>query len=507
MNSKEIKEIKEMNKKMYRELEDLFESDWDPGNQPYKKHFKLRSTVLTKIYQSDLNDNEIEVKFWIDTESNPDKLDFELVGGSSQNKSSKNDIVKFLREHFVGGEQPDLKVSSGNTKIVHMILPTDFKSRVNTFRSLLKYFDQKIREISKGFQDGNLSDAYEPSIDREEVTRENTSINYCIKAMIEHHETYRQKELESSNPDIKKLYQSLEQAIIDTGILKNFPNIEMKYSLGSGRIPTQPKIYFYDKRSTTKATKGKYVAILLPDLKKDKDYCVSLAFTQGIEELENKYKNKGKRDFKDLARGELSIEAKSISEDYQTIFNQQNIDLAHNNPNSVIRIANRTYTDGKSFSDTSLVGTLKTLLIALTVYCDYESESLDVNEGDGLTTGEIKRRKGQLKFKRLLLNKHGSCMITGAKTTNVLDACHIVPHAFKANYSFDNGLLLRKDIHKLYDDKLLGIDQEGVIHISSSILEDDFEYYQYKGKKILGHISPQMSENLSEVFLEFKIAQ
>ncbi len=73
-----------MNKKMYGELGDLFESYWDPGHQLYKKHFKLRSTVLTKIYQDHLDDNTVEVKFWINTDSKPDKLDFELRSKSSQ---------------------------------------------------------------------------------------------------------------------------------------------------------------------------------------------------------------------------------------------------------------------------------------------------------------------------------------------------------------------------------------------------------------------------------------
>lgn len=151
----------EMNEKMYGELKGLFESDWDPGDTIDKKHFMLRSTVLTKIYQNHLDDNTVKVKFWIDTNRKPDRLDFELTSKSSQNDSSKNKTVKFLREHFVGGEQPYLKVSSGKkSKIVHMILPPDFTARVDTFRSLLKYFNRKINEISKGFQDGSFHGAY-----------------------------------------------------------------------------------------------------------------------------------------------------------------------------------------------------------------------------------------------------------------------------------------------------------------------------------------------------------
>ncbi|WP_019027650.1 hypothetical protein [Colwellia piezophila] len=41
-----------------------------------------------------------------------------------------------------------------------MILPPDFTDRVDTFRSLLKYFNRKINEISKDFQDGSFPDAY-----------------------------------------------------------------------------------------------------------------------------------------------------------------------------------------------------------------------------------------------------------------------------------------------------------------------------------------------------------
>ncbi|MFT6206237.1 MAG: hypothetical protein ACJA0T_000134 [Colwellia sp.] len=94
-------------------------------------------------------------------------------------------------------------------------------------------------------------------------------------------------------------------------------------------------------------------------------------------------------------------------------------------------------------------------------------------------------------------------MVTGVKTAKVLDACHVIPHAMRVNYSFENGLLLRKDIHKLYDDKLLGIDKSGTIHISLEISKEEHEYYQYNGQKIIGKICSKLSSNLAEKFEDY----
>lgn len=70
-----------------------------------------------------------------------------------------------------------------------------------------------------------------------------------------------------------------------------------------------------------------------------------------------------------------------------------------------------------------------------------------------------KVRKGQPKFRKNLLEAYGSkCAITGHGPEAVLEAVHIVPHAISGINKLDNGLLLRADLHSLFDADLLSID-------------------------------------------------
>jgi predicted restriction endonuclease len=53
-----------------------------------------------------------------------------------------------------------------------------------------------------------------------------------------------------------------------------------------------------------------------------------------------------------------------------------------------------------------------------------------------------------------------SCAITGTNEESVLEACHIKAHAETGDNSLENGLLLRSDIHILFDDRLITIDDD-----------------------------------------------
>ena len=71
-------------------------------------------------------------------------------------------------------------------------------------------------------------------------------------------------------------------------------------------------------------------------------------------------------------------------------------------------------------------------------------------------------RKGQQRFRRALQTLYaGKCAFTGTCEESVLEACHIIPHARTGNDSPDNGLLLRSDIHVLFDDHLMTLANDG----------------------------------------------
>lgn len=71
----------------------------------------------------------------------------------------------------------------------------------------------------------------------------------------------------------------------------------------------------------------------------------------------------------------------------------------------------------------------------------------------------IVQRQGQPGFRNQLLNAYGGrCAITGCSLEDVLEAAHIHPYQGMSTNAVSNGLLLRSDIHTLFDRKLIVID-------------------------------------------------
>lgn len=71
----------------------------------------------------------------------------------------------------------------------------------------------------------------------------------------------------------------------------------------------------------------------------------------------------------------------------------------------------------------------------------------------------IVRRQGQPAFRRALMAAYGGrCAITGCEEPATLEAAHIAPYLGPQTNHVQNGLLLRADIHTLFDLRLLRID-------------------------------------------------
>jgi putative restriction endonuclease len=68
-------------------------------------------------------------------------------------------------------------------------------------------------------------------------------------------------------------------------------------------------------------------------------------------------------------------------------------------------------------------------------------------------------RRGQPKFRRALLAAYGQkCAITGCDAVEALEAAHISPYRGDFTDHAQNGLLLRADLHSLFDLGLVSID-------------------------------------------------
>lgn len=97
---------------------------------------------------------------------------------------------------------------------------------------------------------------------------------------------------------------------------------------------------------------------------------------------------------------------------------------------------------------------------------------------DARRIGAIQVRRGQAKFRADLIGAYsGQCAVTGSRIEELLEAAHIVPHAQGTNYRVSNGLLLRADIHTLYDLYLLSVDERYRVHLSKRLILSDYRNY------------------------------
>jgi len=83
------------------------------------------------------------------------------------------------------------------------------------------------------------------------------------------------------------------------------------------------------------------------------------------------------------------------------------------------------------------------------------------NESDARnrTLASIVRRRGQNKFRQRLLEAYGrQCAVSGCDVEDVLEAAHIMPYRGDHTNHVTNGLLLRADLHTLFDLGLVTVD-------------------------------------------------
>lgn len=100
----------------------------------------------------------------------------------------------------------------------------------------------------------------------------------------------------------------------------------------------------------------------------------------------------------------------------------------------------------------------------------------------------IMDRLGQGAFRNeILKNYRYRCAITGERTVPVLEAAHIRPYSEHQDHSLNNGLLLKSDIHRLYDLGLVSITPDRKFHVSPRIKEEwknGRHYYELQREKI-----------------------
>ncbi len=97
---------------------------------------------------------------------------------------------------------------------------------------------------------------------------------------------------------------------------------------------------------------------------------------------------------------------------------------------------------------------------------------------------EVARRQGQGRFRDALLEAYnGKCAVTDYGVSGVLQAAHIKPYSGETSNHVTNGILLRADVHNLFDLHLLCIDPKtNKIEVAPSLLGT--EYGRFHGLRL-----------------------
>lgn len=97
-------------------------------------------------------------------------------------------------------------------------------------------------------------------------------------------------------------------------------------------------------------------------------------------------------------------------------------------------------------------------------------------------------RLGQGAFRVLVTDAyHRRCAVTGERTLPVLEAAHIQPFAEHGLHLIANGLLLRSDLHTLFDRGYVTVTPDLRLEVSDRIrqeFENGREYYQHRGQRL-----------------------
>jgi len=115
-------------------------------------------------------------------------------------------------------------------------------------------------------------------------------------------------------------------------------------------------------------------------------------------------------------------------------------------------------------------------------------------------------RLGQGAFRVLVTDAYQRrCAITGEKTLPVLEAAHIQPFAEQGPHLVANGLLLRSDLHTLFDRGYITVTEKLRVEVSPRIREEfsnGREYYRHHGQQLFA-LPNSSGEQPSAAFLRW----
>lgn len=101
------------------------------------------------------------------------------------------------------------------------------------------------------------------------------------------------------------------------------------------------------------------------------------------------------------------------------------------------------------------------------------------------TMQAIAVRRGQATFRAKLLEAYGGrCCVTGCDLKDALEAAHISPYRGEHSNHAQNGLLLRSDMHTLFDLGLFAVDESYRLILAPQLHKSE-AYRDFSGKRLL----------------------
>ena len=121
---------------------------------------------------------------------------------------------------------------------------------------------------------------------------------------------------------------------------------------------------------------------------------------------------------------------------------------------------------------------------------------------------EIVRRRGQADFRKQLLDAYGGkCAISRYDVEPALEAAHISSYLGPKSQLVSNGLLLRADLHALYDRSLVSVSPELRVRISPKIGNSRYAYLDGRQLAVPGDRAAWPSEErLAAQYQDFLVA-
>ena len=123
----------------------------------------------------------------------------------------------------------------------------------------------------------------------------------------------------------------------------------------------------------------------------------------------------------------------------------------------------------------------------------------------GHTRSMVRVRRGQAQFREHLLSTFGSlCAFTGRAPARVLDAGHLYSYAKLGQHEQHGGLMLRRDIHRLFDDGWLAVRPDTLRVDVAPDLSDFPQYVQLHEQRLQVDLAPRQEAWLEDHWAEHR---